>query len=98
MKSLPATYMWTVVDGDNSDQWILPGIHTVNCSCYLVTEVPHDWKDIQFRIPTRGYALTRIGLKRQMNKISRLILSNSRAMEMLAWDGFKQQPLVTISC
>jgi len=90
VKSLPSEYVWTVVDGgDDADQWILPGMHTVNRICYLVTEVPHGWKDIQFRIPARGYSLTPIGLKRQTNKISRLILSNSRAMEMLAWDGFK---------
>jgi len=41
--------MWTVVNGDDSDQWILPGIHTVNRICYLVTEVPHDWKDIALK-------------------------------------------------
>lgn len=74
VKQLPATHAWTVVDGgDTADQWILTGIHTVNRVCYLVTEVPHDWKDIQFRIPARGYALTRRGLLRQMNKISRFI-------------------------
>ncbi len=69
VKSLPLESVWTVVDGDDADQWILPGMHTVNCICYLVTEVPHGWKDIQFRIPRRGYSLTRIGLKRQTNKI-----------------------------
>jgi len=61
----------SVDGGDDADQWILTGIHTVNRICYLVTEVPHNWMDIQFRIPARGYALTRIGLLRQMNKISR---------------------------
>jgi len=74
VKSLPVESVWTVVDGDDSDQWILTGIHTVNRICYLITEVPHDWLDIQFRIPDRGYALTRIGLKRQTNKIRGLIL------------------------
>jgi len=73
VKQLPATHIWSVVDGGNdADQWILTGIHTVNRTCYLVTEVPHNWQDIQFRIPARGYALTRIGLLRQVNKISRL--------------------------
>jgi len=70
VKQLPATHVWTVVDGsDTADQWILTGIHTVNRVCYLVTEVPHDWQDVQFRIPARGYSLTRLGLKRQVNKI-----------------------------
>jgi len=45
VKSLPATHLWTVVDGDDGDQWILTGIHTVNRICYLITEVPHDWRD-----------------------------------------------------
>jgi len=40
--------------------------------CYLVTEVPHNWREIGFRIPRRGYALTAIGLKRQLNRISRV--------------------------
>jgi len=69
VKSLPVESVWTVVDGDDAGQWILPGIHTVNRICYLVTEVPHGWKDIQFRIPARGYALTRIGLKRQVQPL-----------------------------
>jgi len=74
IKSLPATHVWTVVDGgDDADQWILTGIHTVNRVCYLVTEVSHNWREIQFRIPSRGYSLTRIGLKRQVNRIRRLI-------------------------
>ncbi len=68
VKSLPASTVWTVVDGDG-DQWILPGIHTVNRVCFLVSEVAHDWRDIQFRIPGRGYSLTRLGQLRQVNKI-----------------------------
>jgi len=73
VQSLPVESVWTVVDGDDADQWILPGIHTVNRICYLITEIPHDWKDIQFRIPARGYALTRIGLKRQVNRLGRTL-------------------------
>jgi len=42
IKSLPAEYLWTVVDGDG-DQWILPGVHTVNRICYLITKTPHNW-------------------------------------------------------
>jgi hypothetical protein len=72
VKQLPVELVWSVVDGDG-DQWILPGIHTVNRVCYLVTEVPHDWKDIQFRIPSRGYAMTRLGLLRQTNKLTRFL-------------------------
>lgn len=68
VKSLPVTSVWTVVDGDG-DQWILPGMHTVNRVCYLITETPHDWREIEFRIPARGYLLTQIGVKRQINKL-----------------------------
>jgi len=54
VKQLPATHVWTVVDGgDIADQWILTGIHTVNRVCYLATEAPHDWQEIEFRIPAR---------------------------------------------
>jgi len=74
VKSLQAKSLWTVVDGDDGDQWILTGIHTVNRICYLVMEVPHNWKNIQFRIPARGYSLTPIGLRRQTNKLTRLML------------------------
>jgi len=76
VKSLPATHLWTVVDGgDDVDQWILPGIHMVNRICYLITEIPHDWNDIQFRIPSRGYSLTHLGLLRQTNKLTRLMFA-----------------------
>jgi len=72
VKQLPVTRVWTVVDGgDSADQWILPGIHTVNRICFLVTEVPHNWQEIEFRIPSRGYSLTSLGLLRQTNKIKR---------------------------
>jgi len=75
VKQLPTSHVWTVVDGgDDADQWILTGIHSVNRVCYLLSEVAHDWKEIQFRIPSRGYALTRIGLRRQTNKLTRLML------------------------
>lgn len=74
VKSLPATHLWTVVDGDDGEQWILTGIHTVNRICFLISEVPHDWRDMQFRIPRRGYALTPLGLKRQASKLERLAL------------------------
>lgn len=73
VKSLPATHLWTVVDGDEGEQWILTGIHTVNRICYLITEIPHDWQDMQFRIPRRGYSLTPLGLKRQTGRIRRLL-------------------------
>ncbi len=33
IKSLPASHVWTVVDGgDDSDQWVLTGTHSINTS------------------------------------------------------------------
>jgi hypothetical protein len=73
VKKLDASYLWTVVEGDSGDdQWIIPGYHFVNRICYLVTEKSHQGIDVDFRVPSRLSLLTPIGLKRQMNKISRL--------------------------
>ena len=69
-------YVWTVVDsGCDSDQWIVPGAHSVNRVCYLTTEIPHQWVDVEFRIRYRGYSLTELGLKRQIAKLSRIMKS-----------------------
>ena len=65
------------MDGDGGEQWMLAVIHTVNRVCYLVTEVPHDWKDIQFRIPAGDHSLTRLGLLRQTNKLARLMFHHN---------------------
>jgi len=74
VKQLPTTRVWTVIDGgDNLDQWILTGIHIVNRICYLVTETPHNWQKIEFRIPSQGYSLTQLGLLRQVNKIRKFM-------------------------
>jgi hypothetical protein len=68
------SYVWTVLDGcESNDQWITPGIHFVNRICYMVTEKPHLWIPVEFRIPSRFSSLTPIGLLRQMNKVTRLI-------------------------
>ncbi|MDT8376797.1 MAG: hypothetical protein RQ867_08730 [Mariprofundaceae bacterium] len=78
MKTLPATSLWTVVDGDDGDQWILAGVHTVNRVCYLVSEVAHDWKEVEFRIPHRDYSLSEIGLRRQTNRLGKFMAATSR--------------------
>jgi len=73
VRSLNPNFMWTVVDGDlGRDQWILPGVHYVNRVCYLVTEKPHNWINVDFRVDHRLRSLTPIGLKRQMRKLERL--------------------------
>lgn len=76
VRKLPTTHIWTVIDdADTADQWILPGIHTVNRICFLTTKVAHNGLDIQFRIPSRGNSLTKLGLLRQLNKLRKLMIS-----------------------
>ena len=66
-------YVWTVVDGDiGSDQWIITGIHYVNRVCYLITEIPHNWINVDFRVRSRSHSLTELGLRRQILKLGRL--------------------------
>lgn len=71
--SVPNENVWTVLDGDGEgdDQWIVPGLRTVNRVCYLVTEIPHDWLEIEFRIKHKPSSLTKIGLARQLNQLKK---------------------------
>jgi hypothetical protein len=65
-------FVWTVLDDDSSrDQWIVPGLHYVNCVCYLVTEQPHDWINASFRVSMTS--LTPLGLRRQLSQIGRFL-------------------------
>jgi len=74
VRKLDASYLWTVLEGSSgNDQWIIPGYHFVNRICYLVTENSHQGIEVDFRIPERFGSLTPIELKRQTNRISRLI-------------------------
>lgn len=64
------SYVWTVMDGDDGrDQWIGSGYHFVNRIAYLVTEKPHNYLDLDFRVPYRMSSLTPLGMRRQMNKL-----------------------------
>ena len=67
--SLPKENVWSVLDGEGNDQWIVPGFQTVNRVCYLVTEIPHDWLEIEFQIKHKPSSLTKIGLTRQLNQL-----------------------------
>jgi len=58
---------------DRLDQWIAPGIHYVNRVCYLLTEVPHDWADVQFRVHHDLKSLTSIGLKRRLGTLRKIL-------------------------
>lgn len=67
-------YLWTVLDGDSAnDQWIVPGFHFLNRVCYIITEVPHDGAEIEFRVERGTRSLTVLGLTRQLRKLERLL-------------------------
>ena len=67
-------FVWTVVDGsEGSDQWILPGYHHVNRICYLLTELPHDWAPLEFRIARGPHSLTPLGLARRVSSLKRIM-------------------------
>lgn len=81
VRSLDEAYLWTVIDCfDNPNQWITPGFHYVNRSCYLVTEKPHNGLDVDFLIPHRPRFLTPLGLTRQMRKLERAMAAHCSAI------------------
>lgn len=75
-----SNFLWTVVEGDAANsEWIVPGFRYVNRLCYLVTAEPHYDALVEFRIQHRPSLLTRLGLKRQMLKLERLLSLQSSA-------------------
>jgi hypothetical protein len=72
VRRLDPAYVWTIVDGE-CDQWITTGVHYVNRICYLVTRVPHNDLNVEFRVSCRPSRLTPVGLRRQITKIYRAI-------------------------
>ena len=72
-------FVWTVVDGGSgSDQWIIPGIRHVNRVCYLITEIPHNWINVDFRVRSRAHSLTELGLRRQISKLRKIAVRENR--------------------
>ena len=78
VRSFPAEYVWSVLgDCEGPDQWIAPGIHFVNRVSYMLTEVPHDWADVQFRVHHDLKSLKSIGLKRRLSTLRKTLLIQS---------------------
>lgn len=46
-KNFKVNHIWTLVDGENEESWILPGYHIVNRQGYYVTTYPWESQDIQ---------------------------------------------------
>jgi hypothetical protein len=40
-------FIWTLIDTDDEEQWIIPGYHIINRSSYLITEIPWENENIQ---------------------------------------------------
>ena len=72
-------FVWTVVDGESGDQWITTGVHYVNRVCYLITENPHNWMQLEFRVARRPHWLKPLRLKRQISKLQRLMAGSSQS-------------------
>lgn len=79
-------FVWTVVDSPyGSDMLIIPEMHFVNRVCYLITENPHNWIDVEFRVRSYSHSLTELGLKRQLSKLKSLLGNQGQhAMNRLA--------------
>jgi hypothetical protein len=71
------SFVWTVVDGDK-DQWIVPGLHYVNRVCYLLSEVPHNEGEIQFRVSSSVRSLSPLGLRRRISTLRRRLANIAR--------------------
>jgi hypothetical protein len=69
-------HVWTVVDGEGLDQWIIPGFHYINRICFLLTEVAHFDAPIEFRIERGPHSLTPIGLARRITTLKRILREN----------------------
>ncbi len=55
VRELDPRTVWTLVDGDDGDQYLLSGFHFVNRIGYLVSTVPvPEAADIQVRIPMQS--------------------------------------------
>ena len=72
--SLDPTFVWTVMDGtDNGRLYICTGLHVVNRVAYLVTKKSHYNLQVRFRCDGRPSSLTPLGLKRQINQLTRYL-------------------------
>ena len=72
-----SAFVWTVVDGDSGAQWITTGVHYVNRVCYLITEKPHQFISVEFRVRNDGHSLKPLGLKRQKLRLDRLLATTN---------------------
>ena|ERR1700712_3493355 len=74
VRSLDSKYVWTVLDGEHNDQWVVPGVLRVNRICYLLSIKPHNHLNVEFRIRHRARSVTKLGMQRQMKVLQRVIV------------------------
>ena len=41
-KNAEGNFVWTVIDGEGSELWIIPGVHLVNRLNYIICEIPFE--------------------------------------------------------
>jgi hypothetical protein len=71
-RTLDANFVWTVVDGSDDDcLYIASGFHFVNRVAYVLSSKPHFDLPVLFRCGGRPSSLTTLGLKRQVNQLTR---------------------------
>lgn len=76
-RNFAQNFVWTVIDGsEGSDQWITPGLHSVNRVCYLLTHVPHAGAPVEFSTEGRPRPITPIGFVRWMTTLRRIMQVN----------------------
>jgi hypothetical protein len=73
VRNIDSKHVWTVLDGERNDQWIVPGVHRVNRVCYLVSVRPHNHLNVEFSIRHRAAPLTKLGLQRQLKVLQRAV-------------------------
>jgi len=72
VRQLPSENVWTVLEGENDTQWIVPSLRIVNRICYLVTKIPHNEAVIEFEIKNAPDKICEAELAQQLEKLARL--------------------------
>ena len=70
-------YVWTLIQGDFDELYIVSGIHLVNSLGYILTKKPHNGAFLQFRWTHQDPPLTPAGLARRTKQVLAEVESQS---------------------
>lgn len=62
-------YVWTLIEGDLDELYVVSGIHLVNSLGYILTRKPHNGAFLQFRWTHLDRQLTPAGLARRTKQV-----------------------------